>query len=734
MSYQNQLFYKGRTFLNEDIAIGSFTNNLLLHSAPISEELKPDTFIFHLVYEKNKKAFLQDVNGKYLQTSDGKFLVVKSGDTFDPEDFKFGDTVSYIVEDDHTHKLIGYFYPTSVTRVARNVYRVECISELGLLTYKGHKGGMYKNDYVGNVLMDIMDGVGFIVDDDLSNELVTGYLPKVSTARDNLLALLFMTGATVKTWSTTLPFFTYLGSGAASVIPDTSIDVIGSVSKSVPVTRVEVTAHEYISSSDDEVITLFDNTNGDTVTNQVVDFPEPCHDLRWNGSPLPPSWAFKSNANYATVTGQGVLTGKKYTHVTSVYSIDNGSIALPPNVIRVTNNYLINPMNVANVAKRIAGYYGVAKEASCLIRLDPANFVRPGEKVTFKDPWGDQHTGFIKEMNMQLSQNLNANVKVAVDWTPGPFGASYTASRVFGASDISNGTLTIPSGMVGKQARVVLISGAGGGQGGYDGTAGTAPSGQASFNVREPGPGGTGGAPGEPGTRPKVVSFYESALPASYSGAAIGTGGAGGARNGGLGSAGGATTLNGYTTADGYALIADYVDMFTGKAYGQLNTTGVKGGDGGIGAGFATQGMDTSTKGENVGTASGGAYANPCIYDYKQGSNARRYREMGGAGGGGAANGRNGSPGYTSTDYATEQTKDGSWGGDGANAVAPAKASATTAGKGGHGGGGGGGSAQCRYKTDGGLASFGYNHAGAGGQGSVGGQGGDGIIIIYYNA
>ena len=52
-----------------------------------------------------------------------------------------------------------------------------------------------------------------------------------------------------------------------------------------------------------------------------------------------------------------------------------------------------------------------------------------------------------------------------------------------------------------------------------------------------------------------------------------------------------------------------------------------------------------------------------------------------------------------------------------------------------HGGGGGVGSFQCRLYTDGSsVFSYGFNYAGSGGKGPEGGQGGNGLIVIYYNA
>lgn len=735
MSNYNKITYNGRNILDDDIALGGLTNNLMLYQALISEELKPDTFVFHLAYDKGKLVVLKDSDGKYLLDSNGKLLVAKA-DAFDPEDFTFGDPLNYYINNGST--LVGKFYVKSVTRVARRVYRFECMSAIGLLTYRGHNGGMY-NTTMGNVIAEIMDDIPYTIDADLADVTVSGPLPKVQAARDNLLSLLFMSGGAVKKAANGNINFGYIGSGSAKAIQDTNLDVSGSISHLAPATRVEVTAHEFHALPDDEEVVLYDNTGGVAADHLVVDFQEPCHDLVAVGLTID-----SSNANYAIVSGVGTLTGQKYTHTTSLYALNTG-VKAEPNIIQVTDNYLINPGNVANVAKRISGYYGIAQEVDYLMRITDE---RPGDKVTFKDPWdGQQLTGFIKEMNVQLSKRLNANTKIALNWTPGPFGDSYSNYKIFRASDITGAhRLNIPAAMQGAQALIVLLSGAGGGQGGYNGEAGTAPSGLANYNAVTPGPGGAGGDPGQPGERPRYISFYEDTLPAYYDNAAIGVGGAGGAANGGLGSDGGDTTLGIYSTQDGTQLIDDYTNFLTGDAYGTLNIAGEPGSDGGIGAGRGGYEayQDISTNGENHicedgTTYYGGSYANGSDFSWRIGSNARRYRSSGGAGGGGAAHGANGGNGFSMAskedeDWADEHNVGYSNGGDGASAIAPPQALETQAGRGGHGGGGGGGAAQNRLYVEGSsVFSYGFNQGGAGGAGSAGGQGGDGLIIVYYN-
>ena len=718
----NVITYGSRSIKDADLAIGgSVASSLMLYQALIGEELKPDTFSFNLIYDKGKLLFLIDADGKYLVDSNGKFLVVKADD-FDPENFVFGSTLNYYINDGAT--MVGTFYVQTVRRVDKSIYHFEATSAIGMTTYYGHNGGLYNGATVGSIIADIMGSLPYTIDADLADATVTGHLPKVQAARDNLRALLFMAGGSVKKNPDGTVNFGYIGSGAAKVIQDVNLNVGGSIVTLEPATRVEVTSHEFHALNTDETVTLYDNTGGVAADHLVVDFTDPCHDLVAAGLTV-----HESGANYAIVTGIGTLTGQKYTHVTSIYAIDTG-VKASPNVIQVSDNWLINPGNVANVAKRIKGYYSIAKEVNYTMRVDTE---RPGDKVTFKDPWGDQQTGYIKNMNVTLSKRLNAAAVIALNWTPGPFGDSYSAYKVFRQSDIVNGRLTFPAEMVGAQALVVLLGGAGGGQAGYDGAQGEALGGYQNLGV--PMSGGAGGAAGAPGDRGKSYSFYVNALPSYYDGAAIGAGGAGGASNGALGSAGGATTLDSYSSANGSQLIDDYTNFIDGTAYAQRNVAGESGADGGIGSGYGTYNLDTSTNGSNhicedgVTTYYGGAYDNG-EYFSESVSQGKRYYSTGGAGGGGAAHGANGSAGvagYDPNNYT-------GIGGAGANAVAPAQAADTQAGRGGHGGGGGGGCATSEIYYSWSHSTSGHGGTGgAGGLGSAGGQGGDGLIIVYYN-
>lgn len=683
-------------------------------------------------------AFLLDINERPLQTSDGKYLVVKN--VFpDYRDFKAGAVLDLYNNPDG--QIIGRFYVEQVTQISRKTVQFTCTDGIGMLVkMEDHKGGIYEqadNVTAGQLIAEIFSGsnLAYTVQSDVASVQCLGRLPRANR-RKNLGDILVATGATL-TESAGVLNIRYLGSGTPSMVPSSRVYLEGgSVSYNHPATAVEVVEHGFYDLASDESDTLFDNSDeAVTAISQLVIFDEPCHNLTTTGSLT----IEESNVNYAIVSGIGTLEGQVYTHTTRVITRSTGVLAAE-NIVRLEDNQLVGVHNSANIAKRMVNYYKLPMQIE-YDQLDPSGTLMPGTPVQVDDPFGVTRAGWISRKAFAIGNKVKARMRVLVDFVPGPYGSTYTDYAVFRASDITSaGRLNLPAAMQGKEGLVMLIGGGGGGQGGFNGANGVAPEGLANYKAMAQGDGGKGGSPGAAGERPFVLSFQETALPSYYDGCAIGEGGAGGASNGGEGSPGGATTLGGFSSADGSQPVDDVVNFLDGTVYAYLNEPGEVGADGGIGAGRGGGYDDASTRGgdhicEDGTVYTGGAYANGVDYSYRQGSSSRRYRSTGGAGGGGAAHGANGLNGYTATSLVTEDEKGGSWGGDGASATAPSKAAETQAGRGGHGGGGGGGAAQCRYYTDGASSfSYGFNHGGAGGEGSVGGQGGDGLIVIYYNA
>lgn len=706
--------------------------------ALFGNELAADTLTFvinsrALQGDGTGYAFLLDINERPIQTSDGKYLVVKN--VFpDYRNFTAGAVLDLYNNPDG--QIIGRFYVEDVKQVSRKTVQFTCTDCIGVLTkMEDYGGGIWKQadgKTAGSIISEIMAGSGvqYTVQADVSTVQVIGRLPR-ENRRVSLGKLLVATGATVIE-SQGVMQIRYLGSGSPSTVSQSVIYLQGgSVGHQYPATEVQVTEHGFYGLASDEAVTLFDNTDEQvTAQSQLVVFSEPAHDLTTTGSIT----IEESNANYAIISGIGTLEGQTYTHTKRVISRSTGAVAAE-RIVALENNELVGVHNSANVAKRMVNYYKLPISVD-YEQLDASGLLGAGTPVNITDPFGTARTGWVRKKSFPIGNKTKGHMNVLVDWVAGPYGSTYSDYRVFRASDITNaGRLNIPSAMQGKEALILLIGGAGGGQGGFNGEQGGNIQGQWKESllgsIAEGGNGGEGGACGE---RPLVLSFQEPSLPAYYDGAAIGTGGAGGASDGGLGSAGGATTLGGQTSADGTQPIADLVNFLDGSVYCSLNISGESGNKGGVGSGYGTRNQDTSTNGEEHtctdGTWVGGNYKNGWSRN-RTVSQGTQYYNAAGAGGGGAAHGGNGYDGYNDRDTYDWR----SVGGAGGNATAPPQASETQAGRGGHGGGGGGGASAGRvsYSWDN-TYSYDRGTGGAGGSGSAGGQGGDGLIVIYYNA
>lgn len=703
--------------------------------ALFGNELATDTLTFvvnsrALQGDGTGYAFLLDINERPIQTSDGKYLVVKN--VFpDYRNFTAGAVLD--LYNNPNGQVIGRFYVEDVVQDSRKTVKFTCTDCIGMLTKMGdYGGGIWKQadgKTAGQVIAEIMSGSGIVytVQPDVASVQVIGRLPRANR-RVDLAKLLIATGATVIEDKGVMQI-RYLGSGSPSTVPQSVIYLQGgTVAHQFPATQVQVTEHGFYDLASDEAVTLFDNTDEQvSAQSQLVVFQEPAHDLTTTGSIT----IEESNANYAIISGIGTLEGQTYTHTTRVISRSTGVVAAE-NTVAIEDNELIGVHNSANVAKRMVNYYKLPISVD-YEQLDANGLLAAGTPVNITDPFGVARSGWVRKKSFPIGNKTKGKMNVLVDWVAGPYGSTYTDYRVFRAADITGaGRLNIPSAMQGKEALVMLIGGAGGGQAGYDGEQGHYVDGAwtGSELLGVPVMGGAGGNAGQGGERPLVLSFQVPSLPAYYDNAAIGIGGAGGASNGAVGSAGGATTLGTFTSADGSQPIADVVNFLDGTVYGALNTVGEDGAAGGIGSGYGEFNVDTSTNGANhiceSGTWYGGVYDNgKWFFDA-----SHNYRS-GGAGGGGAAHGANGSAGVAGYDGVYW----GSTGGAGGNATAPAQAPETQAGHGGHGGGGGGGATSSWSKGD---TQPGYSYSrgtgGAGGLGSAGGQGGDGLIVIYYDA
>ena len=700
--------------------------------------------------------------------------------TADPSAYVYGQEVRYY----HDGKLVGLFYMESIKRVGVSLYEITCFSAMGLLDKRLHYGGLYTGQTMETVLADIMGGVvSYSLDPALKTVKIYGWLP-IATRRENLHQLLFAFGVSAEKDEEGELYFTRLDNSAPVYIPDDRMFLGGGVDFGTPAARISVTEHTYAAYAEDEEKTLFEGDasvesiltpGGAAVSGTLVKFDEPMHDLAVTGSTI-----LERGPNYAVLSGGvGVLlTGKVYTHTMRVISREKPAalslVDQKDNEVSVSGCTLVSLTNSDAVADRMMAYYGYAQTVTNDLVVGEE---RPGDAVTFTNPFEEQVTGFVQSLEITMSNVLRAAATLISGYVP-PFSPVYEHRAVLTGS----GAWPIPAGT--GRVRYVLIGGAQGGYAGKRGGDGSIKNisysyqinygsevGGVSISVKgyHPGPGGKGGEGGLPGAGGKILIGTMDVSGLSSLAYQCGVGGAGAvwsAENPDVpGAAGGDTILGGVSSAQGVSSPMGYMDIITGEVYAASGKAGIRGGNG---AGCDLSSINNSTVGtftpaEGAVDEDGNAYPGGTVRVrsdgrmYEEGSEAQfGPKPENGMGiavssvglGSGAAAGQAGSNGirYPETQSATRYgstsislyaaTRSGL---NGANAsLTPRKAANGNGGTGGYGGGGGS-SCGVGYTGVGGSPTGTISqtlsppdHVGTGGSPSPGGQGADGLIILYY--
>lgn len=719
-----KLYSQGKTFTFEDAdyILGSVQD--VLANSLIGVDLSIDELSFTIRSRKDSPdEYLYDENDELIYDENDEPISVL---TLNYANVDFANAAPYrdIVELYHGNTLEGKFYVQSVRHIGRGGgWEFVCCSAMGIIDRQLHAGGIYFNDSAGDLIAEIMGRIPYSIEADVAATPIYGWLP-YSTGRDNLRQLLFAIGASaLKDANGNLLFTFQLPAAVTSKkIPDvyegSSIETI------TPVSEVKLTEHTFYASSLVDPEVLYEAAQGVSVSHFRIVFDKPYHTLNWTGTSID-----ASGANWAEISGTGVLTGIPYVHIQREKTKATGVSAAEAS-IAITDATLIGQINADVALDRLAAYYAQTSEVSANVVTD----VKPGSLLKIPNPNDFSKTvmGYVKSASRTYSSIVKSTLKLTQGWTPGSTGNAYDSYQIFERSDISGGSLSIPAEMRGKRALVVLFSGAQGGQGGYDGEAGGdsySPDPDRQSWWEGPvygGIGGEGGSGGSPGGCGRYLQIEIPSLANSYS-AAIGLGGAGGAHNGELGVIGGDTTFGSNSTASGVVPAEGYVNIIDGTLYGESGNAGTAGKAGGKAGDFRSyrseSDYDDGQAGENYNNTWRGGAGYPKIRVNT--TYGRSYAS--GSGGGGAAYGNSGGAAYAN--------ENGRWSeaGAGANATTPAKAGFYRGGDGGHGGGGGGGGAY-EYHWQGSFNTWHFSDGGAAGLGSSGGQGADGFILIYYKA
>lgn len=695
----------------------------------VGSELAADELYADVDYMVGEHIWFSPKDYYGVKTSDG-YIFATADQTIDLTLVPFATPVWLMDGDSIRYKL----YFDNAERIDPRTYRITTISGVGLLERRRHKGNYYASATVAEVLEDIIgDTFGYTVDENAASQRVSGLLLP-DTARHNLHLLMFAMGISLVKDVDGGIRFEFLTQTDEYTIPASRIFLGGSISYQTPVTAVEVTEHTYYEFDDMEAVMLFDNSAKPAVDHVLVEFDSAYHDLATSGTLT----INETGKTYAIITGIGVLTGVPYYHDARIVHLDNPDPDGGEDVVKCENDYLINGLNSISVAKRMLAYYTSPQLVQLPVRVDGE---KAGGKVTYADPFGDgNQTGYIVGAESVVTGFEKATLKIVKDYTPTGQGNNYTNHELIATS----GTWTVPAGVT--AIRIAVIGGGTGGDGGYDGEEGAGDILDAEFpgDMRDAigddyediyylnQPLKKGGAGGDPGSPGKIYVLDATVEPGEVITVAVGTGGTGGARNGEAGTSGTATTasstsLGTLSSADGVESDAGFVDVFTGAAYGARGRKGYAGGDGGQTDVDSLSG-DNGTAGLSGGNVRGWRGGSG-------GSGENGSATASGGGGGGAAYGHNGGAGGNGTWTANQRlVATGGNGGAGANADAPAQARYGCGGNGGNGGGAGGNAGGASIPS--GMVmdrdEVMPGSRGQAGQGSVGGAGGNGCVVIYY--
>lgn len=680
----NSIIYGDRTFTNLDVKEGRTTSE----RSPIGDVLTIDTLEFDVV-------------------SDDTTLT----------DFIRNTPLTFFHDDEQ----MGIFYVQKISRTSINTYHFACTSIVGLLDETYHDGGIYTGETVKEVCEDICSPLTVYVKTNLQNIKLYGWLP-IATRRENLTQVLFAIGATFKVDFDGAIRIEGLWSGEASAIDASEIYASGTVDYATPVTEVIVTEHAY-SQSATETTELF---KGTTSAGDKITFDEPCYDLAASGFSI-----LASGANWATVSaGSGVLTGKKYTHVTrqvmqQIKPKTRELVTQSDNTVKVENATLVSLVNATAVAERLAEYYSHNERINYKIAVKRET---PGDVVKIAHPYGGTVSGCIESADITVSGKLAAEESVLIDYFPPDIGVQeyYDTVEVL----TQNGTWTVPENVT--SARIVLIGGGSGGSSGCEGEDGK--------SVHGGGAGGKGGVAGAGGAGGKVYSVEMDVTPGTNYAVQIGAGGKGGvysADGSVAGTSGVQTKFGSLSSENGSSSDIGFADPVNNQFYAQAGDDGIKGGDGGNGGEANYTSDDSKVRaGKDGGNALG--YAGGKGASGSGGKHDGQIGVSGGGGGGGAAMGNAGGDGnvgrleWTHFDITEYQgygwLAKGGAGGSGGNAtiIPNTPTMLGCGGGGGHGGGGGGGGGLTQAVST-------WSHSGgSGGNGSSGGDGAPGCVLIYY--
>lgn len=317
------------------------------------------------------------------------------------------------------HEIVGYqsvyigqFYLDTWENVSDTLIKFNCVDLLGVLDSQTCYGGIWLTPItVKNLIANLLEPIyaAYDLDTNLEAIEVTGWLP-AGTYRQALQQIGFAIGA----------YVTCARSGAIkiqqSVLAEDATPIYTitkaekgqdqSLTLTTRVTGVEVTAHNYVSTSD--AIQLYNGTLA--VGTYTITFTQPVHDLAITGANL-----VIGGVNYAIieVTSPGTVTlnGELYIDTAQVYGVYDTTLSstTKTNVLSITDATLVNSGNVQEITQRVYDYH----QQRYLQKLRMyAPLAEVGNAVLIDTLYDAQVQGIIEKMELDLTGGFIAQAEV----------------------------------------------------------------------------------------------------------------------------------------------------------------------------------------------------------------------------------------------------------------------------------------------------------------------------------
>lgn len=254
-------------------------------------------------------------------------------------------------------KLQDVSFVNKSQRTSKTTWKIQSEDYIGQLSKLAFVGGMYENQNAKELLIKIFTQakIPYEISDSLATEKITGLIP-MSTCREAIRQICFAIGAICTTAYSDKVKIIKLNNEETQKVTLNRIRQGQSFDESDRITAVNLTAHSYIKSTETvELYKAADSGIGDEI---LVQFSDPIYDLNIsNGEILKNADNTpKSSATYAIIKANAncVLTGKKYTDTTTIYTKRNPIVSALDleNVSEITDATLVNNTNAQTILNR----------------------------------------------------------------------------------------------------------------------------------------------------------------------------------------------------------------------------------------------------------------------------------------------------------------------------------------------------------------------------------------------